>query len=165
MTKYSMRRTGDKWLKTIYDMQPDTKVVATGSASPVLVKGSRESGAGRWSAIQVPTLSFYEYCELLDIDRPDLPDDLKITPLVYKTQQERTRIMLQLSKVQNHFNRYLQVGGFPELALGRQRHSGPAGHAGRCGGQSTQAGSALPLQNPQRNRAGAYLPVSLQCFF
>ena len=107
----------DKWLKTIYDMQPDTKMVATGSASPVLVKGSQESGAGRWSAIQVPTLSFYEYCELLNVDRPDLPDDLKITPLVYKTQQERTQIMLQLSKVQNHFNRYLQVGGFPELAL------------------------------------------------
>ncbi len=103
----------DKWLKTIYDMQPDTKMVATGSASPVLVKGARESGAGRWSAIQVPTLSFYEYCELLNVDRPDLPDDLKITPLVYKTQQERTQIMLQLSKVQNHFNRYLQVGGFP----------------------------------------------------
>jgi predicted AAA+ superfamily ATPase len=33
------------------------------------------------------------------------------------TQQDRTRIMMQLSKVQNHFNRYLQVGGFPELAL------------------------------------------------
>ena len=25
----------DKWLKAIYDMQPDTKMVATGSASPV----------------------------------------------------------------------------------------------------------------------------------
>ena len=25
--------------------------------------------------------------------------------------------MMQLSKVQNHFNRYLLVGGFPELAL------------------------------------------------
>lgn len=24
----------DKWLKTIYDMQPDTQVIATGSASP-----------------------------------------------------------------------------------------------------------------------------------
>lgn len=36
----------DKWLKAIYDMQPDTKMVATGSASPVLVKGSQESGAG-----------------------------------------------------------------------------------------------------------------------
>lgn len=33
----------DKWLKTIYDMQPDTKMVATGSASPVLVKGNQES--------------------------------------------------------------------------------------------------------------------------
>lgn len=33
------------------------------------------------------------------------------------TQQERTQIILQLFKVQNHFIRYLQVGGFPELAL------------------------------------------------
>ena len=48
----------DKWLKTIYDMQPDTKVVATGSASPALIKGNQESGAGRWSTIQVPTMSF-----------------------------------------------------------------------------------------------------------
>lgn len=33
------------------------------------------------------------------------------------TQQQRTQVMMQLSKVQNHFNRYLQVGGFPELVL------------------------------------------------
>lgn len=107
----------DKWLKTIYDMQPDTQVVATGSASPALIKGNRESGAGRWSIIQVPTMSFYEYCELLNLNRPELPKNLKITPLLYMTQQERTQIMMQLSKVQNHFIRYLQVGGFPELAL------------------------------------------------
>lgn len=107
----------DRWLKTIYDTQPDTRVVATGSASPALMKGSQESGAGRWTVIQVPTMSFYEYCELLGIDRPDLPEDLKITSLLHKTQIERTRIMIQLSKVQNHFMRYLQVGGFPELAL------------------------------------------------
>ena len=107
----------DKWLKTIYDMQPDTQVVATGSASPALVKGTQESGAGRWSVIQVPTLSFYEYCELLDLDRPNLPKSLKVTALLHMSQQERTQIMMQLSKVQNHFIRYLQVGGFPELAL------------------------------------------------
>lgn len=107
----------DKWLKTIYDMQPDTQVVATGSASPALMRGSRESGAGRWSVIQVPTMSFYEYCELLKIDRPQIPENLKITPMLRMTQQQRTQIMMQLSKVQNHFNRYLQVGGFPELAL------------------------------------------------
>lgn len=107
----------DKWLKIIYDMQPDTQVVATGSASPALIKGNQESGAGRWSVIQVPTMSFYEYCELLDLERAELPKELKVTHLLKKTQQERTQIMLQLSKVQNHFNRYLQVGGFPELAL------------------------------------------------
>lgn len=107
----------DKWLKTLYDMQPDTRIVATGSASPALIKGNQESGAGRWSVIQVPTMSFYEYCELLNLERPVLPPDLTVSHLLEMTQQERTAIMLQLSKVQNHFNRYLQVGGFPELAL------------------------------------------------
>ncbi len=107
----------DKWLKTIYDMQPDTQVIATGSASPALVKGNQESGAGRWSVIQVPTMSFFEYCELLNLDRPNLPKQLKVTPLLHMDQQNRTRIMMQLSKVQKHFIRYLQVGGFPELAL------------------------------------------------
>lgn len=107
----------DKWLKTIYDMQPDTQVVATGSASPALIKGNRESGAGRWSVIQVPTLSFYEYCDLLELDRPSLDDGIKITSFLNMNQSERSQIMRQLSKVQNHFNRYLQVGGFPELAL------------------------------------------------
>ena len=42
---------------------------------------------------------------------------MKVTSLLHKTQIERNQIMLQLSKVQNHFMRYLQVGGFPELAL------------------------------------------------
>lgn len=107
----------DKWLKTIYDMQPDTQVVATGSASPALIKGNQESGAGRWTVIQVPTMSFYEYCELLNLERPELPKNLKMTQMLHMTQQDRTKIMLQLSKVQNHFTRYLQVGGFPELAL------------------------------------------------
>ena len=107
----------DRWLKIIYDTQPETKVVATGSASHALMKGSRESGAGRWSVIQVPTLSFYEYCELVDIDRPDIPKELKATSLLKMNQYERSQIMMQLSKVQNHFMRYLQVGGFPELAL------------------------------------------------
>lgn len=107
----------DKWLKTIYDMQPDTKVVATGSASPALIKGNQESGAGRWSVIPVPTMSFYEYCELLDLECPELPANFfKPTQMLNMSQQDRTQIMLQLSKVQNHFNRYLQVGGFPELA-------------------------------------------------
>lgn len=107
----------DKWLKIIYDMQPDIRMVATGSASPALVKGNQESGAGRWTVIQVPTMSFYEYCELLNLPRPQLPETLKITHMLRMTQPERSQIMLQLQKVHNYFNRYLQIGGFPELAL------------------------------------------------
>lgn len=107
----------DSWLKTIYDSQPETKVVATGSASPALVKGSNESGAGRWSVIPVPTLSFYEYCALIGIKGIDLPKNLRPTDMLGMTQQERGMIIVKLSAVQNHFSRYLTVGGFPELAL------------------------------------------------
>ncbi len=107
----------DKWLKVIYDMKPDVKVVATGSASPALMKGNRESGAGRWTVLEVPTLSFFEYCELLDIEQPSLPADLKITSMIGLSKAERTSILSSLSGVHNHFMRYLQVGGFPELAL------------------------------------------------
>lgn len=107
----------DRWLKTIYDTQPDTQCVATGSASPALVRGSEESGAGRWSVIQIPTLSFYEYCALVGVKLPDLGPDVRPTAFLHMTQQQRTQIMLKLGSLQNHFNRYLTVGGFPELAL------------------------------------------------
>ena len=106
-----------QWMKTLYDSQPDTNIIATGSASPALMKGSQESGAGRWSVITVPTLSFYEYCELIGVPHPQLPKSLRVTSMVEMTQQQRTEVMLKLSDIQNHFMRYLQVGGFPELAL------------------------------------------------
>lgn len=107
----------DKWMKTIYDLQPSTQMVATGSASPALMKGNSESGAGRWSVIQVPTLSFFEYCALTGVKVPELGPDIRPTAFAHMSQQERTSVMLKLEGVQNHFMRYLQVGGFPELAL------------------------------------------------
>lgn len=107
----------DRWLKTIYDMQPNTIMVATGSASPALMKGSSESGAGRWSVIQVPTLSFYEYCALIGIEDISIDASIRPTGFISMTQQQRTELMIKLSAIQNHFIRYLQVGGFPELAL------------------------------------------------
>lgn len=107
----------DKWLKTIYDMQPETQVIATGSASPALMKGSQESGAGRTTVLQVPTMSFYEYCEITGVQKPILDKELKISSFARMSQPERTAVMMSLSDVYNHFSRYLQVGGFPELAL------------------------------------------------
>ena len=105
------------WLKMIYDMQPETNVVATGSASPALIKGSSESGAGRWSVISVPTMSFYEYCELIDVAKPTFEKNLKISSFLNLDKIEQNEIMMKLTDVQKHFARYLQIGGFPELAL------------------------------------------------
>ena len=109
----------DQWVKTIYDTRPLSHMVATGSASPVLKKKAAESGAGRWTIIQVPTLSFYEYCEMLNVERPVLPADVKPTGLLRYGKREFTLLMTQLSGLQRHFNRYLTVGGFPELALAK----------------------------------------------
>lgn len=108
-----------QWLKTLYDIQPTTKIVATGSASPALVRGSTESGAGRWSVIQVPTLSFYEYCALIGVPDLQLEPTLKPSALLGMDQWQRGQVMSKMAAVQNHFIRYLQVGGFPELALAK----------------------------------------------
>jgi len=109
----------DRWVKTIYDTRPLSRMVATGSASPALKKKATESGVGRWTVMQVPTLSFYEYCEMLDVERPTLPVDARPTALFRYDKRELTLLMTQLSGLQKHLGRYLTVGGFPELALAK----------------------------------------------
>lgn len=109
----------DLWIKTLYDTQPLTKIIATGSASPVLAKKATESGVGRWTIVQIPTLSFYEYCELLDVERPELPRDIRPTGLIHLDKKDWNELFARLSVLQKHFNRYMQVGGFPELALSK----------------------------------------------
>ena len=73
---------------------------------PVAVKLSRDD---------VNALSFYEDCELIGIEKPNFPADLKVSSFRDMERSEQTQIMMQLSDIQKHFNRYLQVGGFPEL--------------------------------------------------
>ena len=105
------------WMKVIYDSRKDIRLVATGSASPVLEKGSADSGTGRWSVLKIPTMSFYEYCRLLDLDLPLLPDDLRLSELKSMSPTQLGNLMDQFTPLQNHFNRYLMIGGFPELVL------------------------------------------------
>jgi predicted AAA+ superfamily ATPase len=108
----------EKWIKTLYDSRPDIKLVATGYASPVLEKGSADSGVGRWTILKIPTLSFYEYCDLLQIEaRPTLEKGIRPTQLYKMNKGDLSELMSKLSPLQQHFNRYLTIGGFPELAL------------------------------------------------
>ena len=94
-------------------MNPLMHAVATGSASAIVEDNVRESGAGRWTVIKIPTLSFYEYCEIKGIAKDiEINDVFKLNEL---TRQEQTRIILGLKDLQVHLMRYLQMGGFPEL--------------------------------------------------
>lgn len=109
-----------RWLKVFYDTKSHWRIVATGSASPVLAQGASESGVGRWSIIHIPTLSFYEYCELIQAEER-LSLDYGIEPADFAKfdRYELGDIMNRLEPLQKHFYRYLMVGGFPELALSR----------------------------------------------
>ena len=105
------------WLKVIYDTKKDIRVTATGSASPVLEKGTADSGTGRWSVLKIPTLSFYEYCRLLKLEEPDFPQGIRLTDFAEMASAEMGDLMSRFSPFVNHFNRYLAIGGFPELVL------------------------------------------------
>lgn len=105
------------WMKVIYDSRKDIHLIATGSASPILEKGSTDSGTGRWSVLKIPTMSFYEYCRLLQLEEPVLPEQLRLTKLVNMSKAELGDLVERFSPLQNHFNRYMMIGGFPELVL------------------------------------------------
>lgn len=105
------------WMKVIYDSRKDIRLTATGSASPISEKGAADSGTGRWNVLKIPTMSFYEYCHLLQIEEPILPDNLKLTKLVKMNNAELGDLMDRFTLLKGHFNRYLMVGGFPELVL------------------------------------------------
>lgn len=101
------------YLKMAYDMNPEMRAIATGSASAAVEEGVRESGAGRWTVIRIPTLSFYEYCQIKGVEmNAECEAVFKIHML---SQQEQTRLIMGLSDLQVHLMRYLQLGGFPEL--------------------------------------------------
>ena len=110
------------WLKVIYDTRKGIRVTATGSASPVLEKGTADSGTGRWSVLKIPTLSFYEYCRLLNLEGPDFPQGLRLTDFAEMAFAEMGDLMSRFSPFVNHFNRYLAIGGFPELVLADDDH-------------------------------------------
>lgn len=105
------------WMKVIYDSRKDIRMAATGSASPILEKKGTDSGTGRWNVLKIPTMSFYEYCQLLSLPEPELPEELQLSKLVTWTSSQLGDLMDQFTPLLNHFNRYLTIGGFPELVL------------------------------------------------
>lgn len=105
------------WMKVIYDSRKDIRLIATGSASPILEKNSADSGMRRWNILKIPTMSFYEYCRVLQLEELELPENLRLSKFVEMSREELEVLMVQFVPLQNYFNQYLTIGGFPELIL------------------------------------------------
>ncbi len=105
------------WMKVLYDSRKDLRIMATGSASPILEQGSSDSGTGRWMVVKVPTMSFYEYCLMKGVEIPEALKGMKIETLAQLGRGEQGDIMVGCEELQKHFMRYVLIGGFPELIL------------------------------------------------
>lgn len=102
------------WVKTLYDTRPDLRLAATGSASPAIEKGAADSGVGRWRTFRMPTLTFREYCDIAQVP-VKLPTGLGLEGLLSLPEREYMAALLPSSGLVPHWNRYLVLGGFPEL--------------------------------------------------
>lgn len=105
------------WMKVIYDSRKDIRMAATGSASPILEKGAADSGTGRWNVLKIPTMSFYEYCKVLALEDPLPSYTIQPCELTDLSHAQLSELMNRFCPLRNHFNRYLTIGGFPELVL------------------------------------------------
>ena len=66
-------RDWQTWLKHQVDFEKRRRIVATGSATPLVEEG-QESGVGRWHTLKLATLSFFEYIQIKKLPVPALPE-------------------------------------------------------------------------------------------
>lgn len=103
------------WVKHKVDFNPGYRIAFTGSASPLALE-KQESGVGRWSTVQVPTLSFYEFLQIRSIEVPELPQPTSLAHLFSWPLADLRRAAHTAEPLVAHFHDYLVRGGFPECA-------------------------------------------------
>jgi len=83
-------------IKILYDLEPDTKIILSGSSALFLGKGASESLAGRFFKFKITPLTFDEYLEF---------ENTKIDP---------TREVVYRVEIKKLLHGYIKTGGFPE---------------------------------------------------
>ncbi len=104
------------WIKLQVDFQKGRRIVFTGSALP-LAEESQESGVGRWTAIKLTTLSFYEYIQIKKLELPPLPQISSLLQTFRFSPKEFQICRENGAQYVAHFHEYLLRGGFPETSL------------------------------------------------
>ncbi len=103
------------WIKHQVDFARHRRVVFTGSAMPLL-GGDQESGVGRWHAIRLTTLSFYEYLQIKRLELPPLPKLDSLAQLFDLPPEAFYKIQETARGYVAHFHEFLVRGGFPQTA-------------------------------------------------
>ena len=102
-------------LKVLVDNLPNVRFVASGSAAAALRLRNDESGAGRFTDFLLPALAFYEYLYLLDCH-----------DLVEQDPDQPSRLITQdIQKLNQHFVKYLNFGGYPEVVFSETIQADP----------------------------------------
>jgi len=81
-----------------------------------LAEAEQESGVGRWHAIKLTTLSFYEYLHIKRLDLPRLPFVHTLKELFQWSPSELYKCSESAAPYVGHFHEYLLRGGFPQSA-------------------------------------------------
>ena len=103
------------WIKHQVDFRKDRRIAFTGSAMP-LANSAQESGVGRWHALRLTTLSFYEYLQIKQVALPRIPPLHDLQDLFAWAPGDFLRTGELAGPYVGHFHEYLLRGGFPQTA-------------------------------------------------
>jgi predicted AAA+ superfamily ATPase len=113
-------------LKTAVDAYDEIKFIASGSAAAALRLKSNETGAGRFTDITLPPLTFFEYLDLLG--RRDLVSiEGSRKKGAGKTPSRRTDQFSapDIEALNREFLGYLNFGGYPEVIFSPEIQADP----------------------------------------
>ena len=103
---------------SIYNMREDVQIAATMSITPIFSDDEIAVNADFLKLINIPPLSFYEYCRFMEVeDIPEIHSGFRLSKLTSYSKGLLSNLMERFLPLQNHFNRYLITGGFPETVL------------------------------------------------
>jgi len=103
-------------LKSLVDSYHNLKFIVSGSAAAALKLKSRESGAGRFTEFALPPLTFHEFLSLTNNDK--IIND-------HEEYEETNYTTSNIKKLNEHFLKYINFGGYPELSLSDVIQSDP----------------------------------------
>lgn len=102
-------------LKSLTDLYPNCKFIASGSAAAALRAKSNESGAGRFTTFLLPPLTFDEFISFQKNQNENHHRLVKFADAGFNAHQHLEKLDVQY--LNNLFENYCSYGGYPEAVF------------------------------------------------